>query len=102
MRTPSAYETEARRQIQLWKNPSLGWLDQAMRTLNWPLDKAGDLVMKTPGIGWVLEKSVGGLVTVTNDVAQLSVRPDAIHEENRRSGHPVSHPGDIIHLDLSD
>ncbi len=49
-----------------------------MQVVNWPLDKAGDLLMKTPGVGWVIEKSVGGLVTVVNDGAQWSVRHEAI------------------------
>ncbi len=70
---PSPYEENALKEIAAWKHPALGWLGTAMRAVNWPLDKVGDAVMKTPGVGWVLEKSIGGLMNVTNDAARWSV-----------------------------
>lgn len=85
-RVPSTYETRARDEILAWKSPQLGWFDKAMQFVNWPLDKGGDLLMKAPGIGWVIEKSVGGLINLTNDVAQWSVRPETIFEEYRKNG----------------
>ena len=97
---PSPYEENALKEIAAWKHPALDWLGTAMRVVNWPLDKAGDVVMKTPGIGWVLEKSIGGLVNLTNDAARWSVRPDAIFEEYRKVGHRVHGHGDLRSLDL--
>jgi hypothetical protein len=97
---PSPYEENALREITAWKHPTLGWFGRAMSVINWPLDKAGDLVMKTPGVGWVLEKSIGGLVSVTNDAARWSVRPDSIFEEYRKAGHRVHAHGDLRLLDL--
>lgn len=101
MPTPSAYEERARKEIHAWKNPNLGWFDKAMQVVNWPLEKAGELAMKTPGVGWVIEKSVGGLVTVANDAAQWSVRPSAIYEEYRSGGHAeIRDAKDLVQLDL--
>ena len=97
---PSPYEENALNEIAAWKHPALGWLGTAMRVVNWPLDKAGDAVMKMPGVGWVLEKSIGGLVNVTNDAARWSVRPDAIFEEYRKAGHDVRGHADLRLLDL--
>ena len=99
---PSMYEDKALREIQLWKNPELGWFGYAMRALNWPVNRAGNLVMNTPGIGWVIEKSVTGIVSIANDVAQWSVRPEAIFKEYRDSGHPVNTHADLLKLDLED
>jgi hypothetical protein len=100
MRVPSAYEERARTEIAEWKNPTLGWFGKAMQVINWPFDKAGDLAMKTPGVGWVIEKSIGGLVIVTNDVAQWSVRPDVIYSEYRNAGHAVARSSELHELDL--
>lgn len=99
----SPYEERAIREIHLWKNPQITWFGQAMRIIGWPLNKAGDLVMGTPGIGWVIEKSVGGIVSVANDVAQWSVRPEAIYREFRDRGHrQVRNSTDILKLDLEE
>jgi hypothetical protein len=98
---PSPYEENALKEIEAWKNPSLGWFGHAMQVINWPLDKAGDAILKTPGVGWVLEKSVGGLVNITNDAARWSVRPEAIFEEYRKSGHDHVHGSEaLLSLDL--
>lgn len=57
--TPSDYEWIALDQIHQWKNPELGWFGHTMRVINWPLDKAGDTVMATPGVGVGHPKSGG-------------------------------------------
>lgn len=99
----SKYEKRAIEEIHLWKNPKLSWFGKAMEAISWPLDKAGDLAMDAPGLGWVIEKSVGGIVSVTNDIAQWSVRPDAIYEEFRARGHKgVRKSKDILTLDLGE
>lgn len=97
----SLYEQQALRQIQIWKSPELGPVGRAMQLLNKPIDTAGDLFLKTPGVGWVIQKSIGGITGVANDLAHWSVRPGAIHEQFRKAGHPeVNSNRDIRQLDL--
>jgi hypothetical protein len=101
MNTPSAYEQHAIREIHAWKNPELGWFGQAMKVVNWPLDKAGDLVLGTPGLGDVIKNSIKGITSVCNDLAQWSVRPEAIYAEFRRDGHTsINRPSHVFGLDL--
>jgi len=100
---PSEYEKEAIKEIHIWKNPNLTWFGKGMQSLSWPLDKAGNIVMEAPGIGWVIKKSVGGIVSVANDFAQWSVRPNAIYKEFRARGHGhIQRSKDILTLDLED
>ena len=100
---PSNYETRARDEIRAWKNPELNWFGRAAKAVNAPLDAAGDAVMKIPGVGWVIETTVGGIVTLGNDAAQWSIRPEAILEEYRAAGHTtVKDLADIAQLDLAD
>lgn len=58
------------------------------RAINKPFDLAGSAVMHTPLLGAVIEHVVNGLVSVTNDLAQRTVRPRAILEGYRLNGHP--------------
>lgn len=98
---PSSYEQRARAEIEKWKNPKTGWVSRAARAVGKPFDVAGNLVMNAPYVGAVIEKAVGGLVSVTNDVAQWSVRPDAVLAEYRERGHEaVADLGAIRSLDL--
>lgn len=99
-RSPSRYELNALAEIKAWKTPDLGWLGRAMTIVNRPLDKAGDALMAT-GVGGVIEKAATGLVSLTNDAAQWSVRPDAIFTEFRNHGHlHVQRHADLRSLDL--
>ena len=98
----SDYEKLAVEQIHAWKTPELTWFGQAMRVVNWPLSKAGDVVLNTPGIGEAINKSVGGIVRVTNDIAQWTVRPEAIFKEYRKSGYEVYDAKSLLMLDLED
>ncbi len=101
MNNPSKYEQQALREIHEWKNPTIGWFGQAMKIVNWPLDKAGDLVLATPGVGDIIRLSIQGITGVCNDVAQWIVRPEAIYAEFRGDGHTtINKPADILALDL--
>ena len=101
--SPSDYELEAIKQIHAWKNPELGWFGKAMECINWPLDKAAEKVMDVDQIKWVLEKAVGGLVSLLNDIVQWSVRPNAILDVYRKMGFSgVDAPAKIATLDLED
>jgi hypothetical protein len=98
---PSSYEETARREILAWKNRDGGFFGKLARIVNWPLERAGDAVLKIPGIGWVIERSVAGLVGLANDLAQWTVRAEKIYDEYRRAGHgTVREPGHIGCLDL--
>lgn len=99
----SKYEQHALNEIHAWKHPDIGWFGQAMKIINQPLDKAGDLVMEAPGVGFALSKAIEGLTSVCNEAAQWSVRPESIFDEFRRAGHPgVRTHQDIVNLDLED
>ena len=99
---PSDYERRALEQIHEWKTPELTWSDQAMRVISLPLDKAGDFIMEIPVLGDAIKRAIGGIVNVSNDVAQWSVRPEAIYEEFRTAGHDIHERPDIFSLDLED
>jgi hypothetical protein len=74
-----------------------------MEVINWPLEKAGNLITEVPGVDWVVEKALGGLVGLLNDLAHWSVRPDAIYEEYRKAGFEhIKTFKDIFSLDLED
>lgn len=97
----SKYERQAKEQIWEWKNPKQTWFDKAMAVASWPLDKASDAVMNTPGIGIAIEKSLGGVVGVVNDVSQWSVRPDSIINEYKIfTGKNFQTLNDVYSLDL--
>src|SRR5688572_8530322 len=99
-RTLTPYERKCLAEIYAWKNPELGWFGQTMRVVNWPLSKAGDLVMATPGLGHAIKGAVQGIVGVANDVAQWTVRPNAIYAEYREAGHDVHCAVDIATVRL--
>ena len=84
----SEYEIQALKEIRSWKNPELTWFDKAMEIINKPLDKAGDYLLDTE-VGEVIQKSISGVVSVSNDMAQWSVRPDVIYKEYRDGGHMI-------------
>lgn len=97
----SKYDQHALREIHAWKNPEIGWFGQAMKAINWPLDKAGDLVMATPGLGDAIRNSIQGLAGTCNDLAQWSVQPEVIYEEFRKAGHrKVSTCADVCTIEL--
>lgn len=99
----SEYERSAVTSIHEWKSPKIGWFGRTMERVNWPLERAGDLVTEVPGVDWVIEKAIRGLVGLLNDLAHWSVRPDSIYEEYRRAGFDhIKTPSDVFSLDLED
>lgn len=99
----SEYEGSTVTSIHEWKNPQIGWFGKAMEIINWPLEKAGDFITDVPGVNWVIEKAIGGLVSLLNDLAHWTVRPEAIYEEYRKSGFEhIKTPRDIFLLDLEE
>ncbi len=99
-RTPSAYEWQALREIHQWKNPKVGWFGKAMDRFNQGLHGVANLVRKVPGVDWTIDNVVSGLLRLTNEIIQDSVRLEAIYKEYRAAGHAVHGPDDIRALDL--
>ena len=99
----SEYDQHALNEIHVWKNPEIGWFDHAMAIVNWPLDKVGDLMLATPGIGDAIKFSIQGIIGVCNDLAQWSIPQEAIYEEFRKAGHQSVHTAaDIFERELRD
>ncbi len=97
------YDDRALQEIRAWKNPELGWFGHAMRVINWPLDRTGDLILATPGLGDAIKLSIQGLTGVCNDVAQWSVQKDAIYAEFRKAGYAgINKEADVFDIKLED
>ena len=102
MNQHSEYEKRALKQIHIWKNPERTWLDGAVSVINWPLEKAGDAVMKVPGLSFAIQKSFTGILGVINDGSQWSVRPEAILKEYEKTHDTkITNLSEIYNLDLS-
>lgn len=99
-RGPSQYEKDALKSIHTWKNYEIGWFSKALDVFNQPLQKAVAALTSTPGIDWVMQKSVGGVISLLSDLANWSVRPESIYEDFRKCGDMVAKPEDILSLDL--
>lgn len=99
----TAYDQKSLKEIHQWKNPQIGWFDNALKVINEPLNAAGNAVLSTPLVGEAIQKAVKGLISVCNDAAQWSVRPEAILEEYRTDGHVhVKSLKDVSGLSLED
>ncbi len=101
-RSLSKYEEVALKEIHQWKNPPPSRFGKLARWVNAPFNAVGDTFNKIPGVEWVIQKTIGGLITLFNDGAQWSVRPNAIYEEFRKKGYHVNCAQDILQLDLED
>jgi hypothetical protein len=98
----SKYDQHALDEIHAWKDPEIGWLGHAMTMLNWPLDKVGDMILATPGVGDAIKISIQGITSVCNDLAQWSIPTEAIYGEFRKAGHADIHSAkDVLAMDLA-
>ncbi|MEZ4322539.1 MAG: EcsC family protein [Myxococcota bacterium] len=75
---PSPYEETAIHAIHAWRNPSVGWLRWSFGVLTAPIDLVGRLVLKIPGLNWIIANVLGGLLGMLNDGAAWTVRQKAI------------------------
>lgn len=99
----SPYERRALAEIDAWRNPPRTWWAATTELIGKPIDAAGDLVLSVPGAELVIEKTIGGLLSLLNDAAQWSVRPEAIYAEYRDKGHTAVRGRAAIHaLDLKE
>lgn len=102
METLSAYEIEAWRQIQQWKQRDSGWLGSALAVVKKPLAAAGDLVFDN-AVGHAFTKAFEGLISLINDAASWTVRTESVWAEFKDDGHHhVSAHADVLKLDLED
>jgi len=67
---PSAYETRALAQIRKWKSPSHPMWKRALAAIGKPL-MCWNLVMKIPGLGFVIEKANSGARVAPGGWCQL-------------------------------
>jgi hypothetical protein len=86
VKSMSVYEQASLQNIRRWQQPSHGWMSKAQNAVNRPLEKAGDYLAHIPGINWAVEKSIGGLVNILNDIAHKTVRPAAVIKAYRARG----------------
>ena len=98
----SEYERLAIEDIHNWKTPNLTWFGNVMKAIDWPLKKAADVIFGDHAIGNAIKGAVNGVVGVCNDVAQWSVRTDAVYSEFRKAGLSVEKPEDIASLELEE
>lgn len=99
----SKYEQAALVSICKWNNPEKGWFRKTVETINRPVNEALNRGTEIPGIKWVIEKAIGGLIGVLNDFAQWTVRPNSIIQKYRNAGFKkIQKPQDIFTLDLED
>jgi len=99
----SDYERSAVLSIHEWKSPQIGWFGKGMEAINWPVEKAGELISEVPGVDWVIEKAIGGLVGLLNDLSHWTIRQNAIYKVYRKAGYKhILTPTDIFSLDLED
>lgn len=94
------YEKEQAKKIEEWKNPPKTWLGTALTTIYYPVKKAGEVVGAIPGVNWVVQNAIGGVVSTLNDVAHWSVSPETVYQDFRNKGHDVHTSNDIFKLDL--
>ncbi|MCB1153732.1 EcsC family protein [bacterium] len=93
----SAYERRALDEIRAFKSPQAGWFDKAAYALQWPGAKAGDLVMKTPLVGWALQRSFHSLTHLLANAASWSIRHGAVVKDFHEAG--FGHIAHVTHVE---
>jgi hypothetical protein len=97
----SEYDEQALKEIHVWKNPEIGWFGKAMAVAVKPLDRTGDLMLATPGVGDAIRLSIERITHVCNDLAQWSISPESVYSEFRKAGHTSVHSAnDVFSVEL--
>ena len=99
---PSKYELRALEEINEWKSPKPKPFGGAMQAMGWPLNQAGDLITKTPGLGDAITSAISGIISVSNDVALWAINAEKIYGKFRAAGHDVHQRCEVFALDLED
>ncbi len=96
------YERAALEQIDRFKNPAPSRLGSALDAIHRPLASAAGAALANP-VGGAFSRAVEDLMTVLDEGASKSVRPEAIYEDLRSRGHAGVHSReDIRSLELRD
>lgn len=96
----SPYEKEALAQIAAWRNPEESWFSQASKKASDAWGTVTEQVHKIPGVDWVLENVISGLLELTNEITQDSVWTEAVLKEFTSKGHALDGLEGIRRLDL--
>ena len=96
----SPYEREALAEIFAWRNPEETWFSQASKKASEAWGTVTEQVHKIPGVDWVLENVISGLLELTNEITQDSVWTDAVLKDFKGNGHALEGLHQIRQLDL--
>jgi len=86
------YDEKAIQEIHIWKSPKLSFFNKFVSKLSKPLDKIANKVPRKFSQNQVVDaigKSVEGVIKVTNDASQWTVRPDSIMKEFNKRGYKL-------------
>ncbi|MCH7926891.1 MAG: EcsC family protein [Candidatus Dadabacteria bacterium] len=86
------YDEKAIQEIHIWKSPKLSFFNKFVSKLSKPLDKIANKVPRKFSQNQVIDaigKSVEGVIKVTNDASQWTVRPDSIMKEFNKRGYKL-------------
>lgn len=98
--TLSPYERRALEEIALWRTPDATWFGRMTDHIDRTANHLTDLARKVPGVDWVIDEFVVGLLRVINEVAQETVWEDRVLARYRAVGADVRGRGDVHALDL--
>ena len=96
----STYEREALAEISAWRNPEDTWFSQASKKASQAWGTVTEQVHKIPGVDWVLENVISGLLELTNEITQDSVWTEAVIKDFAGNGHDIQGLYQIRQLDL--
>ena len=85
------YERKALAEIHAWKTPNVKPPNKTLAAIRRPFAKAANNFMDRPAVQKVMEKTIGGLVSLLTDAAGWTVRDKAIIREFQKMGHTDVH-----------
>jgi EcsC protein family len=104
MASLSAYDEEALKRIEKWRNPDRGAIINKVvdvaRYAGKPIEWVSGQVTNAPLIGDVIKSAASGIFSLCNDAAQWSISHEYVFKDFRSSGHDVSKLEHIHTLEL--
>lgn len=97
---PSEYELRALNGIAAWRNPPGSWYRSVRGQLDRTWDHMTDWARKVPGVEWMIDHVVTGLLELTNEISQDSVWLDGVLRDFKENGNAVAALDEIRELDL--
>ena len=98
----SVYDIQVAKLISTWETPKRSWLYNAKKYITKPISFAGNVVLKTPGIGHMLQSTFNKFISLCNDIGTITVRKEAIIKEYNKAftAYKISTIDDIANLSL--